>query len=208
VARPRRLPARSAFRRPLVATDTNFCADGRALVLGLDIGANAAAFTIVNTLLLRLRPFERADDVVQIRRRTPFGSGSFPMHDYLALTTQRSALSALAILDVISAGRYTLMMADAAEPISACRVSAAFFAALGVSPVRGRLFTNGDDVPSRALTAVISHGFWSRRFASDPANIGTSLTVGGRPYTVIGVARGGAWLARFRWEVMQDVRSR
>ena len=63
-----------------------------ALVLGLGIGANATVFTIVNTLLLQPLPFERADDIVQVRRRTPLGSsGSFPMHDYLALTTQRGA---------------------------------------------------------------------------------------------------------------------
>ena len=177
-----RFAVRSLRRTPIFALTA-------ALVLGLGIGANATVFTIVNTLLLRPLPFERADDIVQVRRRTPFGSsGSFPMHDYLALTTQRGALSALAILDVFSAGRYTLMTPDAAEPISACRVSAEFFAVLGVSPVRGRLFTNGDDVPGRALTAVITHAFWSRRFASDPAIIGTSLTVGGQPYTVIGVA--------------------
>jgi hypothetical protein len=99
-----------------------------------------------------------------MRRRTPFGSsGSLAMHDYLALATQPSTLSALAILDVASAGRYTLMTPDAAEPIRACRVSAEFFAALGVSPVRGRLFTNGDDAPGRALTAVIRHAFYCRQ---------------------------------------------
>ncbi len=177
-----RFAVRSLRRTPIFALTA-------ALVLGLGIGANATVFTIVNTLLLRPLPFERAGDIVQVRRRTPFGSsGSFPMHDYLALTTERDALSALAILDVSSAGRYTLMTADAAEPISACRVSAEFFTALGVSPRRGRLFTNGDDVPGRPLTAVITDAFWSRRFASDPGIIGTSLTVGGQPYTVIGVA--------------------
>ena len=87
-------------------------------------------------------PFDRADDIVQVRRRTPSGSsGSFPMHDYLALTTQRGALSALAILDVFCAGRYTLMTADAAEPITACRVSAQFFAVARRGADRGRLFT-------------------------------------------------------------------
>jgi putative ABC transport system permease protein len=177
-----RFAVRSLRRTPIFALTAT-------LVLGLGIGANATVFTIVNTLLLRPLPFERADHVVQVQRRTPFGSsGSFPMHDYLALATQRSALSALAILDVVCAGRYTLMTSDAAEPIRACRVSADFFAVLGVSPVRGRLFTNGDDVPGRALTAVITHAFWSRRFGSDPGIIGTSLTVGGQPYTVIGVA--------------------
>ena len=129
-----RFAVRSLRRTPIFALTT-------ALVLGLGIGANTTVFTIVNTLLLRPLPFDRADDVVQVRRRTPLGSsGSFPMHDYLALTTQRGALSALAILDVISAGRYTLITANAAEPITACRVSAGFFSVFGVSPVRGRLF--------------------------------------------------------------------
>jgi putative ABC transport system permease protein len=177
-----RFAIRSLRRTPVFALTV-------ALVLGLGIGANATVFTIVNAVLLRPLPFERADDVVRVKRRTPFGSSSsFPMHDYLALTTQQNVLSALAILDVVSAGRYTLVTPDAAEPITACRVSAEFFTALGVSPVRGRLFAVGDDVPGGPLTAVITHAFWSRRFASDPGIIGTSLTVGGKPYTVIGVA--------------------
>ncbi|PYQ96146.1 MAG: hypothetical protein DMF96_19590 [Acidobacteria bacterium] len=182
VLRDLRFAVRSLRRTPIFALTA-------ALVLGLGIGANTTVFTIVNTLLLRPLPFGRADDVVQIRRRTPYGSSaSFPMHDYLALTTQRGALSALAILDVVSASRYTLMSADAAEPITACRVSAGFFSVLGVSPVRGRLFADGDDAPGRTLTAVIARAFWSRRFASDPAIIGTALTVGGKQYIVIGVA--------------------
>ena len=104
-----RFAVRSLRRTPIFALTA-------ALVLGLGIGANTTVFTIVNTLLLRPLPFDRADDVVQVRRRTPLGSsGSFPMHDYLALTTQRGALSALVILDVISAGRYTLITANAAD---------------------------------------------------------------------------------------------
>jgi putative ABC transport system permease protein len=182
VLRDVRFAIRSLRRTPVFALTA-------AVVLGLGIGANATVFTIVNTVLLRPLPFERADDIVQVRRRTPSGSsGSFAMHDYLALTTQPDALSALAILDVLSAGRNTLLTADTAETITACRVSAQFFAVLGVAPVRGRLFTDGDDVPGRTPTAVITGAFWSRRFASDPAIVGTTLTVGGLPYMVIGVA--------------------
>jgi putative ABC transport system permease protein len=177
-----RFAIRSLRRTPVFALTA-------ATVLGLGIGANATVFTIVNTVLLRPLPFERADDIVQVRRRTQFGSGgSFAMHDYLALTNQQDALSALAILDVFSGGRYTLLTTDAAETTTACHVSAQFFAVLGVAPVRGRLFSDGDDVPGRTPTAVITKAFWSRRFASDPAIIGTTLTVGGSPYVVIGVA--------------------
>jgi predicted permease len=177
-----RFAVRSLRRAPIFALTA-------AIVLGLGVGANATVFTIVNTLLLRPLPFDRADDIVQVRRRTPSGSsGSFSMHDYLALDTQRGALSALAILDVFSAGRYTLLTSGVAEPIIGCRVSARFFGVLGVSPVRGRLFMAGDDVPGGAPTAVITQAFWSRRFASDPGIVGRSMTVGGQPYTVIGVA--------------------
>ncbi len=160
-----------------------------ALVLGLGIGANTTVFTIVNTVLLQPLPFEQADDIVQVRRRVPLGSsGSFSMHDYLALTAQRGSLSALAILDVFSAGRYTLMTGGAAEPITGCRVSAAFFEVLGVSPVRGRLFMEGDDATGASPTAVITQAFWSRRFANDPGIVGSAVTVSGQPFTVIGVA--------------------
>jgi len=177
-----RFAIRSLRRSPVFALTA-------ALVLGLGIGANTTVFTIVNGLMLQPLPFDRADDIVQVRRRTPSGSSvSFPMHDYLALTTQQGAFSALSILDILCVGRYTLMAGDTAESITACRVSAPFFSVLGVAPVRGRLFGSGDDRPGRPATAVITQAFWKRRFAGDPGIVGTSLTVGGRPYTVIGIA--------------------
>src|SRR5437867_1058577 len=143
-----RFAVRSLRRSPIFA----FTA---ALVLGLGIGANTTVFTIVNSLMLRPLPFDRADDIVQVRRRTPSGSsGSFPMHDYLALTRQQGAVSALSILDIFCAGRYTLITGDDAESITACRVSDQFFSVFGVAPVRGRLFASGDDRPGRPATAV------------------------------------------------------
>ncbi len=160
-----------------------------AVILALGIGANATVFSIVNTVMLRPLPFDGADDIVHVRRRTPAGSSvSFPMHDYLSLRTQQGALSALAILDVFNAGRYNLLAGDAAESITGLRASAQFFAVFGVAPVRGRLFADGDDAPGRPPVAVIRQGFWHRRFAGDPAIVGRSLIIGGQPYTVVGVA--------------------
>jgi putative ABC transport system permease protein len=177
-----RFAIRSLRRTPVFAL-------AAALILGLGIGANATVFSIVNTVMLRPLPFEGADDIVHVRRRTPFGSSiSFPMHDYLALRTQQGGLSALAILDVFDASRYNMVTAGAAESVTGLRVSAQFFAVFGVAPVRGRLFTDGDDVAGQAAVAVISQRFWNRRFAGDPAIVGQPLTVGGRQYTVVGVA--------------------
>jgi predicted permease len=177
-----RFAGRSLRRAPAFALTA-------ALVLGLGIGANATVFTIVNTLLLRPLPFPQADEIVQARRRTPSGSSvSFSLHDYLALTSQRSALSKLAVLDIFCTGRYTLLTGEAAESVRACRVSADFFGALGVSPVRGRLFAADDDIPGTAPTVVLAHAFWQQRFGSDPGLIGRAVTVGGQPHTVVGIA--------------------
>ncbi len=177
-----RLAIRSLRRTPAFAL-------AAAAILGLGIGANATVFSIVNTVMLRPLPFEHADDIVQVRRRTPSGSSfSFATHDYVALRTQRGVLAALAILDVYKAGRYTMLTADAAESITGLRVSAQFFRVFGVTPIRGRLFADGDDVPGRPSTAVITRTFWSRRLGSDPAIVGRSLTIGGHLYTVIGIA--------------------
>jgi predicted permease len=176
-----RFALRSLRRTPVFALTA-------AAILALGIGANATVFSIVNTVMLRPLPFDRADDIVHIRRRVPSGSSvSFPMHDYLALRAQHGAVSALAILDVFNAGRYNMTAAGGAEPITGLRVSAQFFAVFGVAPIHGRLFVDGDDMPGRPSTAVITRAFWNRRFAGDPAIVGRSLTLGGRLYTVIGV---------------------
>src|SRR5262245_17733370 len=112
MVRDLRFALRSLGRAPIFALSA-------AAVLALGIGANATVFTVVNTLLLRPLPFARATDIVEVRRRTPFGSsGSFSMHDYIGVREQRDALDAMAILDVFGAGRYTLITSEAAEPIT------------------------------------------------------------------------------------------
>src|SRR4029450_8039534 len=92
-----RFAVRSLRRSPIFALTA-------ALVLGLGIGANTTVFAIVNSLMLRPLPFDRADDIVEGGGRARSGSsGSFPMHDYLALTRQQGAFSALSILDILCA---------------------------------------------------------------------------------------------------------
>jgi putative ABC transport system permease protein len=181
LARDLRFALRSLRRAPIFALTA-------AAVLGLGIGATTTVFTVVNGLLLRPLPFERADDVVQVLRRVPSGgSGSFSMHDFLGVSSSRGALSAIALLDVFNAGRYSMLVNDGAESITACRVSAQFFDVLGLAPVRGRLFRQSDDAAGAARTAIITEAFWRQRFAANPDIIDKPIVVGGQPYTVIGV---------------------
>ena len=68
------------------------------------------------------------------------------------------------------------------------RVSGGFFAVLGVNALLGRTITEEDDkVPGAHPVVVISHRYWQRRFAWDPAIVGKSISLNGHPFTIIGV---------------------
>ncbi|HEY7190650.1 MAG TPA: ABC transporter permease, partial [Vicinamibacterales bacterium] len=74
------------------------------------------------------------------------------------------------------------------EELRADIVSGTYFTMLGLEPAAGRLLVPGDDVRSPAASAaVISNGYWQRRFGSDPAAIGTTLTIRNRVFTIVGV---------------------
>jgi hypothetical protein len=66
-------------------------------------------------------------------------------------------------------------------------VSGDYYATLGVAASAGRVLKPEDDRPSSVPVAVISHDFWTRRFARDPAVLGRAVYVSGRPFTIVGV---------------------
>ncbi len=117
-----------------------------------------------------------------------FGSSSsFDMHDYVGIQKAREALSALAIADGVVGG-FNLITGGTPEQVSGLRVSAQYFSVFKVQPVLGRLFIDGDDAPGQAHLAVLSRGLWNRRFGADRSTVGRIINVGGRGYTVVGVA--------------------
>src|SRR5262249_1190861 len=77
---------------------------------------------------------------------------------------------------------------DVPEQVSSGQVSAPFFQLLGARPFLGRTFTPDEDKPKAQHVAVLSYGWWVRRFASDPAIIGKTIALNGDPYVVIGVS--------------------
>ena len=73
------------------------------------------------------------------------------------------------------------------ERLSGVPVSDNFFDVLGVQPQLGRTFTAEESKWNGPKAVMLSHGLWQRRFASDPAIVGTALTLNDEPYTVVGV---------------------
>jgi hypothetical protein len=90
----------------------------------------------------------------------------------------------------VDASTATLMQVsfrDGSERVSGAEVSPEFIPTSNVQPLVGRMFSAADFTAGAAETVMLHHDLWRRAFESDPAIIGTAITVDGRPATVIGI---------------------
>src|SRR5215468_11773832 len=156
------------------------------LTLSLGIGANTAIFSIVNAVLLRPFPYKEPERLVMLRERGSLGGGFSPSYpnfvDWRAQNT---------VFDAISAVRqnesFNLTGAGEPERVQGRLVSAEFFSTLGIEPLLGRDFLAEEDSPGATPAAILSYGFWRRRFGNDPGVIGKQLTLNNQSFTVIGI---------------------
>ena len=163
------------------------------LSLGLGIGANTAIFTLIKRLYLEMPPVRDPEQIVRIARSnvasSESSSFSYPLYREMAV-----ANSPFEGLLCTGCGRVSLAGRDsrAAESISVQLVSGNFYQVLGVQPFVGRLLTPDDDRhPGGHPVVVLSHNYWRRRFASDPAIVGKAVRINTHPMTVIGVSPPG-----------------
>ena len=162
--------------------------------LALGVAALTTTFGVVHAALVRLPPFRDADRLALLfLERNPAGEPprqerwSFARFERLRATQQ--SFSALASFSPASV---TLAADGDAELVYSERVSASYFDVLGVAPISGRLFDDGDDDPARpSPVAVIAHSLWSARFGADPNISGRTIRLNGVPLTVIGVLPAG-----------------
>ncbi|MGA9626780.1 MAG: ABC transporter permease [Bryobacteraceae bacterium] len=166
------------------------------LMLALGIGANTSIFSALDATLLRPLPFAEPDRLVGVYESyqgRPGGNGVAAFLDWRQQNTVFEDI-ALTEFDAIALTDEKLTGSDAPERILGASVTTAFFPLLGIQPLLGRVFLPDEDNPGKDTEIILSHGFWQRRFGSRRDAIGQSLTVHGRPYTVIGVMPPG-----FRW---------
>jgi macrolide transport system ATP-binding/permease protein len=158
--------------------------------LGLGIGVNTAAFSLVNAIILRKSPLAERERVVELylgRGKSVAGPLSYP--DYVDLRAQtRGVFDAISLSMLAVAPRD---FGDRAETVMLELVSGDYFPMVGVQPVVGRLLGPSDDVaPGAHPVVVLSHNYWRSAFGSDPRVVGTEIRLGGRGYTIVGVAPG------------------
>jgi predicted permease len=153
-----------------------------AATLALGIGANTAIFSVVDGVLLKPLPFPESHRLVHITRDYPMG----------ALWTYRTAATSYRSVAVyLYDGELNLFADGIAERIQGRAVSSEFFAVLGISPLMGRGFREGEDAPGAAPVAVISEGLWRRRFGADARILERTIQVDGTTRQVVGVLPAG-----------------
>jgi predicted permease len=164
------------------------------LSLALALGASVAAFSLINALVLRPLPVRAPDELVSLAfptyttERPESETFSDPMFVHLRQTST-------AHVDLIAMSTHVMRPAafdndpTDTERVRTQYVSGEAFALLGVAPAIGRLLAPDDDRrPGGQAVAVVSHAFWMRRFGGDPAAVGRTFALEGRPFQIVGVA--------------------
>ena len=179
------------------------------LILSLGFGANTAVFSVVDAVLLRPLPVVDPSRLVLFH----WTSGPSPAVGYLtgewwqeAATGRVTAASfsypafeafrdrsttLAATFAWADLRRASLSVDGEAELASGQVVSGGYYSGLGVPAIRGRTITPEDDRAGTELVAVISHGYWQRRFGGAAGVIGRRGTLDGRPFTIVGVSPRG-----------------
>ena len=164
------------------------------LVLALGIGADTAIFSVVDSLLVRPLPFPGSDRLALIwetdlkdgiQREGPSGP------NFLDWKEQSRSFEEMALVE---SGTGTVTGGGEPEQVVGLRVTTNMLSMLGAHTVLGRGFTAAEGAgQARYPVAVLTNGYWKRRFASDPLVIGRTFVMNSEPYTVIGVLAPGFW---------------
>jgi putative ABC transport system permease protein len=154
--------------------------------LALGIGINSAIFTVVDTVLLKPLTYPDADRIVEFLHVSPDGKGggaSIP--DFLAWQEQTKGFQDVAGYDFGGPG---FNLTDSRpELVHGIHVTEAYFRLFGAPVALGRTFTEQEDSPNGGKVVILSYGLWQRKFGGNPNIIGTALSVGNEPYTIVGV---------------------
>ncbi|WP_221032673.1 ABC transporter permease [Actomonas aquatica] len=165
------------------------------LVLAIGVGLNTAVFSLINTVLLRPLPAPAAERLVEISNGDPanadrdLSSRTHRVDSWEGMLNQSRSFDAIEAYDPFSLRQTYPVEIDAAttQTSNLVFVTQGLFPLLGIHPELGRLFSTADAIDDGAPVIIITHQMWQQRFGGDPAIIGRSVRIGGRPITVIGV---------------------
>lgn len=159
-----------------------------ALVLALGIGANTAIFSVVNAVMLRPLPVSDPDRLVMVWEENPEQGQSKDRAAAANFFAWREQVEGFRDVAAYSGPSKAVLTGNGPpEVVTHVRVTGNFFDVLGVRAAHGRTLREGETWTDAARVAVLSDGFWARRFGRDPAAIGSIITINELPREVVGV---------------------
>jgi predicted permease len=155
------------------------------LILALGMCGSIAIFGFVDAALIKPLPYANPNRLVEVTESVPMIPHSYLSYpNYLDWKRLNHVFSSM---DVYNPTGYLLRTPTGSEPAPGIRVSDGFFHTLGVSPLLGRDFYSGEDLPSAPRTVMLSYAAWQSRFSGRKNVIGETVALSGIPYTIIGV---------------------
>jgi predicted permease len=166
------------------------------LTLALGVGANTAIFSVVHSIVFRPLPYHDPDRIVWVGdtdKKNQNGQGQITQgtvtsdifQEWQRLPGPLENLAAYhAFFTYLS---YNLTGRGEPERLAGIEVSESLFPLLGVNAAVGRVFHSGEDQPGVTPVVLLTHGFWQRRFASDPSVVGQTITLNDRASLIVGV---------------------
>ena len=176
------------FARRLLWKDRGFAATA-ILTLAVCIGANAAIFAVVNSVLLEPLPVPHAEQLVHMYNAYPGagvdeGRGSTGVPDYYDRLRETDVFAEQALYN---ARGVTLNGAGDAQRIRAMVSTPSLLRLLEARPIRGRIFTDEEGEIGKTNEAILTYASWQQWFGGQDSAIGQTIRLNGRPFIVVGV---------------------
>jgi len=162
------------------------------LTVAIGIAANAAVFTVVNSVLLKPLNYPKAEELVSLHQIAPGAEGLADFESGLLLSpsmyfTYAEHNQTFQSLGVWIPGTANVTGLAEPEQVRTVAVSDGVLQTLGVPPAVGRWFSQVDQVPNAPGSVMLSYGYWRGRFGGDRAVIGRNIMVDSQPREIVGV---------------------
>src|ERR1700730_6037050 len=156
------------------------------VTLGLGIGANTAIFSVANAVLLKPLPYHGAEQLMGVWHTAPgvVGLGGNINCSPTMYFTYREQNRTFQEFGLWSNGGASVTGLGDPEQVRTLDVTYGVLQALAVQPAAGRWFSLADDTPGTPETAILTYGYWQRRFGGSESAGGRALTVAGKPRAI------------------------
>jgi putative ABC transport system permease protein len=157
------------------------------VALALGIGANSAIFSLIDAIFLRPLPYADAGRIVQVSSSLPERGINQAAMSWPRLTAVRERQEVFSDVAVSTPNAFIVTGSGDPDQVQGMIVSQNYFPVLGVRTEIGRNFLPEEDRAGGAPVAILSYGYWQKHFAGRADAVGQSITLDGKPHTIVGV---------------------